>query len=208
MIGDIPSCETYHLVKDAQRITHAAISFLGDEVKRFGLGRITFLLGYVSQMVDRVLDGHSREVIHLTTAEDSGRNLMFLRGGQDEDDIGRGLLQCLQKGVEGLCGEHVYLVDDEYLIFPSLRRNANLVANLTDVVDRVVGGGVQLVYVHGTLFLKGAARLACVTGLTVGCRLQAVYCLGKDAGASGLSYTAWTAEQVGVSQFARTYGIQ
>lgn len=136
-----------------------------------------------------------------------GENLVFLGRGQDEDGVVGRLLEGLQKCVEGRRREHVHLVDDEDLVLPDLRRYAHLVDEDADVVDRVVRCGVELDDVVGTLFVEGAARLTFVAGFARLGGVEAVDCLGKDAGTRGLAYAAGTAEEVGMSQLFRVDGV-
>ena len=71
-------------------------------------------------------------------------DLVQLRGGQNEDQVGRGLLQDLQQGVEGGGRQHVDLVDDVHPVAHRRRGVDGLVPQGPDVVHAVVGGGVQL----------------------------------------------------------------
>ena len=59
--------------------------------------------------------------------------------------MGRGLLQRFEKGVKSAGREHVHFVDNVNLVFAQLWRNAHLFGQRTDVVNRVVGGGIQFV---------------------------------------------------------------
>ena len=132
---------------------------------------------------------------------------MFFRRCQDEDNIRRRLLQCLQESIEGSCGEHVYLVDDEHLVAAHLRWYARLVHERLDAFHGVVGSGVQLEDVQRPLLVERLAALTMVAGFALFRRRFAVDGLGKDAGAGGLSHAAGTAEQVGVGQLAAAHGV-
>jgi len=68
---------------------------------------------------------------------------MLLGRGKNEDHVCRRLLESLQKRVEGCCGKHVHLVDDEHLVASHLRRNACLLHERLDVLNRVVARGVE-----------------------------------------------------------------
>lgn len=57
--------------------------------------------------------------------------------------------------------------------------------------------------VEGALFVEGTARLAFVAGFALRCQVQAVDCLGKDAGTRGFPDAAGTAEEIGMRQFLR-----
>ena len=132
---------------------------------------------------------------------------MLLGRGQDEDDVRRRFLQRFQEGVEGCAAQHVHLIDDEDLVSPYLWRYLHLLDELPDVLDRVVAGCVQFVYVHGALLVEGAAALAFAAGISVALRVQAVNGLGKNPGTSGFTYSTRPAEEIGMSQLARGNGI-
>lgn len=147
--------------------------------------------------------GHSLEVVDLAAREDGGQDLVLLGRGEDEDDMGGRFLQRLEEGIEGLLREHVDLVDDKDLVAAHLRGDAGLLHELLDLIDTIVGRGIELEDVEGAALLKSLATLAGATGLAVVGGVLAVDGLGEDARTSGLSHTARTAEEVGVGQFAR-----
>lgn len=120
--------------------------------------------------------------------------------------MGRGLLERLQKGVEGGRREHVDLVDDEDRVAAHLGDDPHLVDERADVLDRVVRGGVELVDVERAPLVEGAARFALVAGLgSVG--VEAVDGLGEDAGAGGLAHAARATEEVGMGQLSPFDGV-
>ena len=53
------------------------------------------------QMINGITNRHPLEVIDLTAAQDGGQDLVLLRRGEDEDDMCRRFLQCLEEGIEG-----------------------------------------------------------------------------------------------------------
>ena len=57
---------------------------------------------------------------------------------EDEDDVRRWLFERLEQRVERLFGEHVRFVDDVDLGAAAHRREADLLAQLADVVDAAV----------------------------------------------------------------------
>ena len=101
---------------------------------------------------------------------DGGGHLVQLGGGQDEHQVGRGLLQNLQQGVEGGGGEHVDLVHD---VHPLAHRGGGvhrLVPEGADLVHPVVGGGVQLQHVQDGAVLDAQAGGQALQGLpSTGC---------------------------------------
>ena len=207
LIGELSAGEADHLVEDGECISHTAVSLLCDEVERVGFGLITFLLGHPLQVFDGILHAHAHEVIHLATAQNGGQDAMLLGGGQDEYHIRGRFFECLEEGVEGGCGEHVHLVDDENLVLAHLWRNEHLLAKFSHFIHRVVACRIQLLYVHRALFIESLATLALAARITVGQGRKAVDRLGKDACAGGLAHSARSAEQVGMRQFARCDGI-
>ena len=132
---------------------------------------------------------------------------MFLRGGQDEDDVRRWLFQRFQKSVEGLCGEHVHLVDDKHFVFAYLWWDARLLHERLDVLHRVVACGIELEDIIRPLLVECLTALAVVAGLTLVGGRHAVDGLGKDTCASCFAHTSRTAEEIGVRQFTTLHCI-
>ena len=158
-------------------------------------------------MLNGVADSHALKVVNLTAAQNGGQNLVFLRGGENEDDMCGWLLQCLQESIEGRRRQHVYLVDDKHLVLAYLRRDARLFHQRLDVLHGIVGGGIKLENIEGTLFVERLTGFTMAAGLTFGCRSQAVDGFGENTGTGCLSDTTWTAEQVGMGQFPASYGV-
>ena len=202
LVGDVSSREAGHLVEDGKCVTHTSVRFLGNDGQGFRLGLDAFFLGHVLQVSHGILHVDAVEVINLASAQDGRQNLMLLGGGQNEDGMMRRLLQRFQESIEGRLRKHVNLVDDIYLIFPDLRRDAYLVYQGTDVLHRVVRSGIQFVDVVRALLVECQARFALVACLSIGFRRKAIDGFGKNTGTSGLAHTARTAEQVGMSQLA------
>ncbi len=146
------------------------------------------------------------EVEPLAARDDGGRHLVGLGGGQHEDDVRRRLLQRLQEGVEGLGRQHVHLVHQIHLVPPGHRRQAHPIAQLADLVDPTIAGGVHLHQIHGPPLEVGLAGLARVARLALR-RLEAVHRLGQKAAHAGLARATGAAEQVGVGHPAAGQGV-
>ena len=58
--------------------------------------------------------------------------------------MGRRLLQGLKQRIEGRGRQHVHLVDDVNLELAMLGRILDRLAKVADLVDAIVGGGVDL----------------------------------------------------------------
>ena len=197
-VGDVAAGEGRHLVEDGEGIAHASVGFAGDDVERRFLVSVAFLVGHALEVGHHIGHLHAGEVVDLTPREDGGENLVLLGGGEDEDGVGGRFFEGFEKGVEAGLREHVHLVDDEHLVASDLRRYLHLLDEGADVVDGVVGGGVEFVDVVRTPLVESHATFAMVAGFAVLVGGEAVDRLGKDACRGGFSHTARSAEEVGV----------
>ena len=84
------------------------------------------------------------EVEAVAAVHDRRQDLVGLGRGQHEDRVRRRLLERLEERVPRRRREHVRLVEDVDLVAAGHRRVADALAQVADVVDRVVGRGVHL----------------------------------------------------------------
>ena len=77
----------------------------------------------------------------LGPAPDGGQDLLRVRCGQHEHDVGRGLLQRLEQRGRGSGGEHVDFVEDVHLGAAG-RTQRHPADEISDIADTVVGGGI------------------------------------------------------------------
>ena len=185
------------LVQEAQGVPHGAVRGLCDVAQGLLLHLHALLSGELPQPVRDGVDGDALEIISLAPGEDGDGELVHLRGGQDEDHIGGRLLQGLQQGVEGSCGQHMHLVDDVDLVLALRRGIGHFVYDFPYIVHAVVGGGVDLDYVHAGPCGDGTADAAFPAGAL--CRgVLAVHCPGQNLGHGGLARAAGAGEQIGM----------
>ncbi len=154
-------------------------------------------------MVDHVAHGYALEIVDLTTREDGGDDLVFLGCGENEDDIGRRFLKGLEESVESLLREHMDLIDDKHAVGALRGGHLHLLDKLADVVDAVVGSGVEFYDIERSALVERTAAVALVASLSVGCRIGAVDGLGENSGAGSLADASRTAEEVAVGQTVR-----
>ena len=95
-------------------------------------------------MLDRVRNGHSLEIVNLTSTENGRQNLVLFRGRQDKDDMRWWLLQCLEECIEGCGTQHVHLINDKHFVFANLWRDAGLFHESLDLLYTIIAGGIQL----------------------------------------------------------------
>lgn len=158
-------------------------------------------------MLGDVIDGDALEVVNLAAREDGRDDFVFLGGGEDEFGIRWRLFKGLEERVESVFAQHVDLVDDIHLVVADLWRDAHLVNEAADVVNRIVGGGIEFVDVERSVVVESAARFAFVAGFEVFGWMQAVDGLGHDACASGLAHATRTAKQEGLGQSVVADGV-
>ena len=207
LVGDVPLTEGRHLVEYRQSVAHTTVSLLGNDVQCLLLVGDAFFLGHHLQMVHDIGNSHTLKVVYLAPTDNRGQDLVLLGRGEDEDDMCWRLLQGLEEGIEGSCGKHVHLVDDEHLIFADLRRDACLLHQHLDVLHGVVRGSIQLEDVIRPLFVEGLAALTVVACFPLfGGRLT-VDGLGEDACAGSFSHASRSAEKVGMCQLSALHRI-
>ena len=121
---------------------------------------ISLRVGDPADDLGDLLQRRALEVEALAAIDDRRHHLVRLGRGEDEDGVRRRLLERLQEGVPRLPGEHVRLVEDVDL--PVARRGhvADPLAQVADVVDRAVRGGVHLDHVERGAGGDRDARLA------------------------------------------------
>ena len=145
----LPVMEGHALVQQTQGIPHGSVRRPGDIGQGLLLHLDSLRPGEFLQPPHQRRDGDPFEIVSLAPGEHRDGNSVGLRGGEDEDHVGRRLLQSLQQGVESPCGEHMHLVDDVNPVFPLRGGILDLLPNLPDVLHAVVGGGVDLHHVQG-----------------------------------------------------------
>ncbi len=185
------------LVQQRQGVPDGALGVAGDESQGVGIGLDPLLGGDPTEMLPHGFGGDPAELEALAPGDDRRGQLVGLGGAEDEDDVGRRLLEHLQQRVEGRVRELVGLVDDVDLVAAPGRGEGDPLADLPDVVDRRVGRGVHLVDVEGRPV--GDLR----TGSALPARLRprslgAVQALGEDPRRGRLPRPPGTAEEVGV----------
>ena len=189
------------LIQQAQGIPQGAPRHAGEDLRSVG-GEVDLLgLSDVQQLALHVTGQDALEGEALAPGEDGGRDLVQLRGGQNEHQMLRRLLQDLQQSVEGRGGEHMHLVDDIHPLFQHGRGIHRLLPQRTDLIHAVVAGGVQLRDIQRGAGIHGPAGLAPAAGLAVH-RGQAVHRLGQYPGTGGLAGTPCAGEEIGVGGMA------
>ena len=90
---------------------------------------------------------HQPERIVVGTRTDGADHLVRLGGGEDELDVRRRLLQRLEEGIERRRRQHVDFIDDKDFVSVTRRAVANIVNELSNLIDATIGGRVHLHHV-------------------------------------------------------------
>ena len=185
------------LVEGPERIAEAAGGRARDRADR-AVGDLDLLGGRdPADHLGDLLQRRALEVEALAAVDDRRHHLVRLGGREHEDGVRRRLLERLQERVPGLAGEHVGLVEDVDLPAPGRRRVADPLAQVADVVDRAIRGGVHLDHVERAAGGDRQARLA-LAARAQGRAVDAVERAGEDLRQRGLAGATRADEQVGV----------
>ena len=187
------------LIQQTERVAHAAVGKPGYQLRRVMRERKLLLPGDIFKVFRDLRRVDAAEAVPLAAGEDRRGDLLQLRRGEDEHQVLGRLLKYFQQGVERRGGEHVHLVDDVHALFYRRGREHCLLPQGADVVDAVVGRGVQLHNVEHGAVRDAAARRAHPAGVAVDLVL-AVDRLGEDARAGGFARAARADEDICVRQ--------
>ena len=188
-------------IQNGKCIAHGTVRQASDQLSCTGFQLNFFLLCHIGQPPRDILGGDAGKVVPLTAAQDGHRYFLHLGGGQNENHMLGRFLHRLEQGVEGLCGEHVHLVNDVYLIPAYRGQIRHFVPQVADIVHAVVGRGVHLDDVHDGTAVDAFTDLAFSAGIGAG-MVQTVDRLSKNLGTGGLAGTAGTGKQVGMPDTA------
>ena len=191
--------EGQQLVEERQRIAHAAIGGLRQQLQRRG---VVGQLLRVEDLRQAGADQWNREPLEIelqAARQHRDRELVRIRGGEQEFDVRRRLFERLQQRVEGMCAQHVHLVDQVHLVTAAGRRVLHVVEQLARIVDLGAGGGIDLDEIHAAASLDLATAPALEAGLCAYAAL-AVQTLGEDPRHRGLADAARARKQEGVVQ--------
>ena len=187
------------LVQQGQGVPHAAVGQPGQEGGSLPRQVDALLPGHIAQPLGDLTREDALEGELLAPGLDGGGDLVQLRGGQNEHQVLRGLLQDFQQGVEGGGGQHVHLVHDVHPLAHGGGGVHRLVPEGADLVHAVVGGGVQLQHVQDGAVLNAQTGGTLVAGVAVH-RVLAVHRPGQNLGAGGLAGAPGAGKEVGVGQ--------
>lgn len=112
---------------------------------------------------------------------------MLLSRCKNKYSIGGRLFQRFQEGIERGSTQHVNLIDDIHLVFAKLRRITHLLYQSPDVIHRIVGSCIKLVYIQRIAGIERNTGSTNITSLYIRRNVLAIYCLRKNSRGGGFS---------------------
>ena len=153
------------------------------------------------------LNVSARKLKKLRARFDRVDEIFRARGGENEDDALGRLFESFQQRVRSFVGELVRFVEDHHFVAARGRSVTNHFAQLANLVDAAIGGGVDFENVERSAGGNFAAGVAGVVRLGGG-TLHAVERLGEDARGGGFAHAAHAGKNVGVRDAIRFDGVR
>ncbi len=196
------------LVHDAERVSHRTVARLGQQRQRVVVCSNVLLRGNTAQLRNDVVEAHRMKAEVLAARADRLGNVLRLRRGHHEDDVAGRLLQRLQQRIKRGIGDLVRLVEDVNLEAIARRAITGGLAQLANLVDATVGGGVNLDDIHRVAGSNLAAGIAHAARLRHRMVLRlAIQRHGENAGDRRLADTTVSAEDVAVRDPSLLNGV-
>jgi hypothetical protein len=186
------------LVEQAEGVAQAAGGVAGDDGQRLVGDRDRFVVGDGPQAADHGVGADAAEVEALAPGDDGRQQLFRIGRGEDEPGVDRRFFQRLEEGVGRRAGNLLRFVDDVELDVQLRRRVLDPFAQVANVVDAAIAGGVDFDDVGRRAARDGQAVDAGVAGATVWVGVEAIDRLGEEAGGRRLAGAPWAAKEIGV----------
>jgi len=206
LVADPLAAERHDLLQGGFGVPHAPAAGLHHEAQRLVGDPGAFLREDAAQPLVDLIEGDDPEIELLTAGDDGLRDFVQFGRCQDENNVGRRLLERLEQRVERLGGQHMDFIDDEDLVPVAGGGVLDVLAQLADLPDAAVGGRVDLQNVDGVALGDLQAGGAGVARVGSGA-LVAVERLGQDAGRGCLADAPRAREQVGVGDPTEADGV-
>ena len=142
LLGDLVALERDELVEGRERVAHAALGAARDCEESVLLGGDALLAADVLEPRDDVVRLDAPQVEALAARDDCRQHLVALGRREYEPNPRRRFLERLEERVPRRVGEHVALVDDEYLVLRGRRLELHRLDDRLHVLHLVVRGRV------------------------------------------------------------------
>src|SRR5436309_15130304 len=95
-------------------------------------------------MSGELFGGHALKAKELAARKNGGRYFLVLGRGQDKHGVLGRLFESFKKSIKGVVGDLMRLIDNSDLVAAAGGRVTHVFAQLADLFDAAVGGGVNL----------------------------------------------------------------
>ena len=207
-VGDhhLGPAKRQQLVEQRLTVAHRTGGPAGHQVDCRRLDLDPLRLGNLGQSLPDAMRFDRAEIEPLAAGENGVGQLLRIGGAEDELDVGRGLFEGLEEGVERLLREHVHFVDDVDLVLRAHRADVHIRPQRADLIDAAVRRPVDLDHIDIAPLGNPATDLAGVAGVAPLGR-GTVERLRQDAGGRGLANSPGPGEEVGVGDASSGDGI-
>jgi hypothetical protein len=206
-VGDFIAGVSDSLLEEREAVAEAAF---GGARKNSDCAWIDFEIfgfGDALDFAGNFLERERAKVEELRARFDRVDEIFRASGGEDEDDAFGRLFECLQKGVGCFVGELVSFIENHDFVAARRRRVANHFAELANLINAAIGGGVDFENVERSAGGNFAAGVARVVGLGGGA-FHAVEGLREDSRRGGFAHAANAGKDVGVGDAIRFDGVR
>ena len=101
----------------------------------------------------------------------------------------------------------MHLVDNIDGVLAYLRRYSHLVNQRTDILDRVIGSGIEFVDIERPLLIEGLATLALIAGVKSVLRVKTVNGFRENTRTGGFAHSSRSAEEICMRQMVLTDSV-
>ena len=199
--GDRVAAIRASLFDQRKRIAQAAIRRARHHGERARLDRQSFLGRDALQRLDDFGERKRAEMEMLRARADRLDQIFGLRSGHDEDHFFRRLFEGLEQRVGSFVGEHVRFIEDDHLVASADRRVPHHIAQLANLVDASIGGGIDFQHVQRTARGNLAARIALIARRRCG-SVNAIQRFGQNSGRGRLSHAPRARKNISVRHAA------
>ena len=188
------------LVERRDRVSERSVRAPGDQREGGVLGLDPFSLGYAPKEHDELGEPRALEDERLAARAHGRDDLDEIGGAEDEEEMGRGLLDQLEERIPSGVRQLVRLVEDVDLVTPLDGLQHDALPNLADVVDAALGGRIHLDHIErGSVRDRNAHVAGLVRGRCGAPGADAVQCLREDPRHRRLPRSTRPGEEVGLT---------
>ena len=158
-------------------------------------------------MMGDIFHTDAAEIENLATRQNSGQYFVLFGGSQDKFDIWRRLFQRFQECVKSRGRKHMNLINNIHFVLPALRRDAHLINQGTNIVNRVIGSCIELINIKRSRTIEWSTWFTLIAGFTLGRKALTINGFGHNPGTSSLANSTRTGKQKSLCNLLIADGI-